>query len=117
MNRVVEMVLRCIMHDSKELENWETILAIAEFVINNPLASSTGYTPFYLNYSYHPCTLVDVPRDAEETTIENVNQFTLRMQRHFHKPNSFFTERKNGRKSKPIGGNESGRSTWETRYF
>ena len=46
MNRVVEMILRCIMHESKELENWDTILAIAEFVINNPLAPSTGYTPF-----------------------------------------------------------------------
>ena len=33
MNRVVEMILRCIMHENKEMEHWETILAIVEFVV------------------------------------------------------------------------------------
>ena len=83
MNRVIEMIFRCIMHESKEMDHWETILAIVEFVVNNSPAQSTGYTPFYLNYGYHPCTPIDVLRDTEETMVESVNQFTLRMQRAF----------------------------------
>ena len=89
MNRVVEMILRCIIHESKEMDHWETILAIVEFVINNSPAQSTRYTPFYLNYGYHACTPVDVLRDAEETMVENVNQFTLRMQRAFSQAQLF----------------------------
>ena len=83
------MILRCIMHENKEMEHWETILAIVEFVVNNSPVQSTGYTPFYLNYGYHPCTPVDVIRDANETTVENVSQFTLRMQRAFSRAQFF----------------------------
>ena len=79
MNRVVEMILRCIVHESKEMEHWETILAIVEFVINNSPTHSTRYPTFYANYGYHPCTPVDILKDSEETTIENVNQLSLRM--------------------------------------
>ena len=45
-------------------------MAIVEFVISNSPAQSTGYTPFYLNYGYHPCTPVDVLRDANEATVK-----------------------------------------------
>ena len=89
MNWVVEMILRCIMHESKEMDHWETMLVIAEFVVNNSPVQSIGYTSFFLNYGYHPCTLVDVLRDSEESTIENVNQFTLRMQRAFSRAQFF----------------------------
>ena len=57
MNRVIEVILRCIMHESKEMEHWETILAIVEFVVNNSPTQSTKHTPFYLSYGYHPYTL------------------------------------------------------------
>ena len=63
MNRVVELILRCIMHESKEMDHWETILAIVEFVVNNSPVQSTRYSPFYFNYGYHPCTPVDILRD------------------------------------------------------
>ena len=61
------------------MDHWETMLAIVEFVVNNSPAQSTRYMPFFLRYGYHPCTPVDVLMDSMETTIENVNQFTLRM--------------------------------------
>ena len=90
MNRVVEMILRCLKHESKEMDHWETILAIVEFAVNNSPAQSIGYTLFCLNYGYHPCTPVDVLRDSEDTAIENVNQFTLRMQWAFSRAQFFF---------------------------
>ena len=61
-NRVVEMILRCLMHESKEFDHWETILTIFEWIY-----------PFFLNYDYHLFTLMNVLRAAKETTIEIVN--------------------------------------------
>ena len=75
MNRVVEMILRCIMHENKEMEHWETILAIVEFVVNNSPAQSTRYTPFYLNYGYHPTVPSDLIDGNEVTRNEFLNEF------------------------------------------
>ena len=83
MNRVVEMVLKCLLHEEKMYEDWERFLSIVEFVINSSPAQSTGYTPFFLNFGYHPCKPVDILRDSEESTVETVKQFSLRMQRAF----------------------------------
>ena len=66
-----------------------TNLAIVEFVVNNSPTQSTGYTPFFLNFGYHPCTPIDILKEAEETTNETVNQFTLRMQRAFSRAQFF----------------------------
>ena len=90
MNRVVEMILRCIMHEFEEMDNWETMLTTVKFVVNNSPVQCTRYTPFFLNYGCHPCTLVDMLRDSKETTIKNVNQFTLRMQWAFSRVQFFF---------------------------
>ena len=35
-------------------DDWEDWLAIAEYQYNNKIHSSTGHTPFYLNYGRHP---------------------------------------------------------------
>ena len=83
MNRVVEMVLRCLLHEEKTYEDWEKNLSIVEFVINNSPAQSTGYTPFFLNFGYHPCTPVDILRDSEDSAVETVQQFSLQLQRVF----------------------------------
>ena len=37
-----------------EQNNWAKLLLMAEFVYNNVKNISTGYTPFKLNYGYHP---------------------------------------------------------------
>ncbi len=75
MNRVVEMILRCTLTASRDQDSWESLLPTVEFVINNSPAQSTGYTPFYLNYGYHPCTPVHLIRDYDSTLIEGVNKF------------------------------------------
>ena len=59
------------------------MLSTVEFVINNSPTQSTGYTPFYLNYGFHPCTPADLIRDSDCTLIEGVNQFVERMKRNF----------------------------------
>ena len=79
MNRVVEMILRSIMHESRDYATWETILSIVEFVVNNSPAQSTGYIPFFLNFGYHPCTPIGHPqgsrrddnRDCESVHLED----------------------------------------------
>jgi len=83
MNRVVEMILRCTLHASQETSHWERVLSTVEFVINNSPTQSTGYTPFYLTYGYHPCTPADLIRDSDSTLIEGVNVFVERMRQNF----------------------------------
>ena len=36
--------------------NWDGVLPVCEFAINNSNQASTGETPFYLNHSLHPIT-------------------------------------------------------------
>ena len=83
MNRVVEMVLRCVMHAGRDNSQWETLLPTVEFVINNSPTQATGYTPFYLNYGFHPCTPADLIRDYDATLVEGVNNFVDRMKHNF----------------------------------
>ena len=80
-NRVVEMTLRCTLHSSGDSTQWARELPMIEFVINNSPSQSTGYTPFYLNYGYHPATPLDLIRDSKTTAVEGVNVFTQRLER------------------------------------
>jgi hypothetical protein len=34
--------------------NWKQLLPIVEFCYNNTKSESTGVTPFYANFRYHP---------------------------------------------------------------
>ena len=83
-NRMVEMILRCILHESQEA-HWERNLSMVEFVINNSPSQSIGYSPFYLNYGYHPITPVELLRDVETTAVEGVTTFVQRLQSVFGK--------------------------------
>ncbi|KAJ9517295.1 hypothetical protein QJQ45_009191 [Haematococcus lacustris] len=62
MDRVVEEMLRhYIRPDQKD---WAEHLPLVEFAINNARQESTRFTPFYLNYGYHPrrAELLDLPQ-------------------------------------------------------
>ena len=43
--------------------------------INSLPNSSTGYSPFYLNYGYHPVLPVELLKGDEEVKIEAVDNF------------------------------------------
>jgi len=51
-NQTLEQYLRvyCDYHQ----DDWSQLLPLAEFVYNNAKNSSTGMSPFYANYGYHP---------------------------------------------------------------
>ena len=56
MNVVVGQTLRCLIHNSNDLKTWEILLSTVELVINSLPNSSTGFSPFYLNYGYEAVT-------------------------------------------------------------
>lgn len=64
MNKVLEDMIRHYI--SPQQDNWEELLHMAEFAINNSYQSSIGNTPFYLNFGRHPrlptdCNLINKP--------------------------------------------------------
>lgn len=61
-NQTLEQFLRC--YTSHLQDDWVSHLPFAEFSFNNQLHSSTGLSPFYANYGYHPATLPDLPLDV-----------------------------------------------------
>jgi len=52
MNRTLEAFLRCFVNFKQD--DWDDLLPAAEFSYNNAVQSSTGFTPFYLNYGQDP---------------------------------------------------------------
>jgi hypothetical protein len=53
-NRVLEEVLRHFIDG--EHQNWEDLLPMVAFAMNNSRSSTTGETPYYLNHGAHPNT-------------------------------------------------------------
>ena len=51
-NRVLVGILRS--YASSIYQNWSQFLPMVEFAINNAIHVSHGYSPFYVNYLYHP---------------------------------------------------------------
>ncbi len=53
-NRTLEDMLRA--YTSSRQDDWDLMLSAAEFAYNNSKQSSTGFTPFFLNYGQNPET-------------------------------------------------------------
>jgi len=66
MNRVIEDTLRCYI---QRQEDWEKWLPYVEIAINNSEASSTGKSPYFSNYGFHP----------QFQTIRNVSDNEVRV--------------------------------------
>ena len=64
MNRVVEEMLRHYVNSRQD--DWDVLLACAEFAINNQWQASIQTTPFHLNYGYHPTLPVDLALSDSE---------------------------------------------------
>ena len=79
MNAVVGQTLRCLIHDSNELTKWDSLLPTVELVVNSLPNSSTGFSPFFLNYGYEPVTPIELLRGNELAKTEAVEAFVRRV--------------------------------------
>lgn len=52
LNRTLEDSLRAYCADKQS--NWDQFLYLVEFAYNSSKHSTTGYSPFFLNYGFHP---------------------------------------------------------------
>ena len=78
MNTVVGQTLRCLIHNMNEMKSWEILLPTVELVINLLLNTSTGFSPFYLNYGYEPVTPIQLIKGDEIANTESVASFARR---------------------------------------
>lgn len=69
-NRTIEQILRAYVNAQQD--DWDEHLTAVEFAYNNTKQSSTGFTPFYLEYGQHPALplSVAVPQDPTGTNAE-----------------------------------------------
>ena len=51
-NRTLKMLLR--LHAVEEQGRWKSKLPFVEFVYNNTVQASTKFTPFFMNFGFHP---------------------------------------------------------------
>ena len=79
MNAVVSQTLRCLLHETNELKQWEIILPTVEMVINSLPNSSTSFSPFYLNYGREPVMPVQLLETSEKISTESVSSFIQRI--------------------------------------
>lgn len=68
-NRVLEELLRHYV--STDQKDWDRLLPVAEFAVNNAWHESVQNTPFFLNYGQHPLTPVTVDTDRRVPAADN----------------------------------------------
>ena len=79
-NQTIEQYLRCYVNYRQD--NWVSLLPIAQFAYNNR-KSTTGETPFFANYGFHP-RITETPKnqkpiaDAAEESVQDI----LELQKH-----------------------------------
>ena len=78
MNIVVSQTLGCLLTESG-MKDWEQLLAIVEMIINSSPNSNTGYTPFFLNYGFHPVAPIELLFGDEISAVESVQNFVDRI--------------------------------------
>ena len=79
MNSAIEQCMRCIIHESKIINDCEKILCTIELVINSLPDNSIGFSPLYLNYSHEPILPLQLLKGNEETRKESVGSFVRRV--------------------------------------
>ena len=66
------------MTNVPDLGRWKEYLPTVEMVVNSLPNRSTGYSPFYLMYGYHPVLLVELLKGAVSTNVETMSKFSER---------------------------------------
>ena len=60
MNAVIRRVLRCTLAQMNEIKNYLEALKTVERAISSLSSRNTGYSPFFLNFGYHPTLPADL---------------------------------------------------------
>jgi len=55
LNQILEQYLRCYVNDRQD--NWIALLPLAQIAYNQSPTTTTGTSPFYANYGFHPMNL------------------------------------------------------------
>ena len=71
MNQNLEQYLRCFVNYLQD--DWSNLLPYAEFAINNVVNSSTGKSPFEINFGYNP--RMDFLNSSEEINVDSVESW------------------------------------------
>ena len=74
-NRVLEEFLRAFVTPSQD--NWDLLLPMAEFAINNSVHTSTKYTPFFLNSGQHPLNPLTMASQVGHRKSRRVGQTSI----------------------------------------
>ena len=75
----IKIVQKLIRPFAFQDHDWETLLPSLEFAYNDTQQSSTGQTPFYLNYGYHPKGTYR-HADTKNPHAEDHVQYLIRLQ-------------------------------------
>ena len=78
-NSIIEQCMRCIIHESRNVNEWGKILSNVDLVINLLPNKSTGFSPFYLNYRHEPILPIQLLRGNEEIRMESMGSFIWRV--------------------------------------
>jgi len=103
-NQELEQYLR--LYTNFMQDDWSDWLSSAEFAYNNRVHSSTGHSPFFLEYGRHPHTPLIV--DPSPTQVPNTDDFIARLVQaraaaaHSLEENANYMKRYADRKRKPI---------------
>ena len=71
-NQSLEQYLRIFTEHRPD--DWATLLATAEFSYNNMAHESTGLSPFFVDYGYHPKMAPDVQNELEHPSLDDIFQ-------------------------------------------
>jgi transposase InsO family protein len=67
-NQTLEQYFRCTVNYQQD--DWLALLSQAEFAYNNTTHASTGISPFFANYGFHPRFSFEIPGDSVNPSAE-----------------------------------------------
>ncbi len=72
-NRTLIEQLRCYVNYHQD--DWDQYLPLLEIAHNNTISSTTGYSPFFLNYGFHPVTplVFDLNQQQVSEEVKSMN--------------------------------------------